>query len=200
MKKKNKIIAIVLSIVLGVGALISTISLVFNNVNKIVGTEAAKILLARENMNDADTSFDWQNMFKDTKQQNLIQKATLANFSHTFTINRVLPLNYFTSAPNSDTGELVHDSPAGKVYIKNGEYNFQNISGASYQGLVVESRLRNIDFRVENAAKNINYLKNELNIVNKWVKDGYSKFYLNVSIVSSLTSLSSFDIFKGALE
>lgn len=181
MKKKNKIIAIVLSIVLGVGALISTISLVFNNANKIVGTQAAKILLARENMNDADTSFDWQNMFKDTEQQNLIQKAKPANFSHTLTINRVSPMNYFTSAPNSDTGELVHDSPAGKVYIKNGEYNFQNISGASYQGLVVESRLRNIDFRVENAAKNINYLKNELNIVNKWVKDGFSKFYLNVT-------------------
>ncbi len=176
MKKNKKVIAITLSIVLGAVFLIGSIPFIYMGANKIKGTEAAKILLARENMNNADESFDWENLFEEGAKNNAqpINSPFTANFN-AVTLNDITP---FSSA---DLGELVHQSPAGKVYKNNGEYNFKDISGASSQGLVVESRLFEIDYRVESAAKNINYLKNELNIVNKWVKDGNSKFYLDVT-------------------
>ncbi len=179
MKKKKKIIAITLSVVLGVVALISAIPFIYLGVNKIVGTEAAKILLARENMNNGEDTFDWENMFK--AKQAPAQSIAPVNTSTSVNKTHEIPMSYFAPKQGESLGTLIHDSPAGKVYKNNGEYNFQNISGASYQGLVVETRLVDIDFRVENAAKNIHFLKNDLNIVNKWVKTGYSKFYLDVT-------------------
>ena len=181
MKKKNKIIAITLSIVLGATALISTVPMILGASNRIRGTAAAKILLARENMSGADESFDWKNMFAETSKQETEQKAQTASLSFAVSGGMLSPMSLFSASQSVSSGELVHDSPAGKVYKNNGEYIFKEISGASHQGLVVESRLFDVDFRVESAAKNISYLKNELNIVNKWVQDGFSKFYLDVT-------------------
>lgn len=179
MKNKKKIIAIVVSIVLVV--VVSTSVILITSGEKVQGTQAAKVLLARENMTDGETSFDWEKIFTDTPQEVLEQSVKHVNALSTGFTRNVMPLNNGSSTKDVNLGTLVHDSAAGKVYKNNGQYVFQNINGASYQGLVIESRLDNIDFRVENAAKNINYLKNELNIVNKWVEDGYNKYYLDVT-------------------
>lgn len=180
MNKKKKTIIIV-SIVLAVVLLVGAVPAIYFGTNKVVGTSAAKILLARENMNNADDSFDWQSLFESTNQQFARQDSSPLNAVRATSNRKSVKRSTLSSDQSAGLGELVHDSPAGKVYKQNGEYNFQNISGASQQGLVVESRLFNIDYRVENAAKNINYLKNDLNIVNKWVRDGHSKFYLDVN-------------------
>ena len=183
MKKNKKALAITLGSIFGVCALLGSAYGIYRGVNVVEGTQAAKILLARENMNNASANFEWNDLFS----KEVAQAPVSANASS----KRKSVASYFASpskikgkpvnSPGVDLGTIVHDSPAGKVYKNNGEYIFKDISGASYQGVVVESRLKNIDYRVEEAAKNINYLKNELNIVNKWVKDGYSKFYLDVT-------------------
>ena len=61
MNKKKKTIIIV-SIVLAVVLLVGAVPAIYFGTNKVVGTSAAKILLARENMNNADDSFDWQSL------------------------------------------------------------------------------------------------------------------------------------------
>lgn len=180
MKKRIKITAIVLSAVLGVGVLTSAGLGVYNLSNRIKGTEAAKILLARDNMSNGEQAFDWNEIVSNSSSKTA-SPQTFSRPARNTPIAKTQLFNSSSYSQSASLGNLVHDSPAGKVYQNDGEYIFKNISGASHQGLVVESRLFDIDYRVENAAKNINYLKNELNIVNKWVKDGYSKFYLDVN-------------------
>lgn len=132
----------------------------------ITGTEAAKILLTRENMNENDTSFSWDNIIEEAEKA---QELLTAN-----------NLGVVYANTDSSLGTLMHDCEGGKVYLKDSYYNYQDISGASYSGLVVESRIINVEFEAQKGAEIINFLKNELNIVNKWVKKGYSSYLLTV--------------------
>lgn len=168
MTKKKKIWLIVLVSFLGVCLVSGIIFSIISAVNKVKRTQGAQILLAREKMHEEQSHFSWQTIL-DNNQSTSLNAMIDSNQNEIATL-----LN------SADLGEEKHNSPAGKVYLKNGEYNFQNISGASYTGNVILSRLHNIEFRVQSSAEMINYLKNELNIVDKWVKQGYSKYYLNV--------------------
>ena len=168
MKKKTKILAIVLSCVLGAGAIFGGSLLINKAANKVKGTEAAKILLARDRMDASDTEFKWTD---------IVSSAAISNNSTAQTVNLS---NIIKTATTENYGELVSDIAAGKVYKNANQYIFKDISGASYDGLITESRLYGIEFRAEQSATIINYLKNKLNIVNKWVKDGYNKYYLKV--------------------
>lgn len=168
MKKKTKILAIVLSCVLGGGAIFGASLLINRSVNQVKGTDAAKILLARNRMDANDTAFRWAD---------IVDSATISNSINAKEVN----MSAISSNENAENyGELLNNSPAGKVYKNGTQYIYKDISGASYNGLIAESRIFNIESRAEQSATIINYLKNDLNIVNKWVKDGFNKYYLKV--------------------
>ena len=103
MKKKTKIIAIGLSCVIGIGAIFGGSILINNVVNKVKGTDAAKILLARNRMDAKDTSFKWTEIIESATENSVNVSALNA------------PLTY-GEPEMKDYGQLVADSAAGKVY------------------------------------------------------------------------------------
>ena len=162
----KKTIIIASSIALGLILIITGFVLLFAK-KSVKGTEAAKILLAREKMNTADTSFSWQEISNQTQDLRIMAQEIDESMVYADT--------------SGDLGTLLYDKLGGKVYKKDGYFNFQDISGASYNGLVIESRLIGVEYEAEECAKLIDYLKNKLNIVDKWVKaDSLRYYFLNV--------------------
>lgn len=164
---KKRVLSIILGSVIGATALFGE-SLVINRLfNTVNGTNAAMILLARDRMDAGDTSFSWSD---------IVSNAAISNSVTSNDWDQAIS----NAVKAENLGELLQDTPAGKVYKRGTDYIFKDISGASGDGNVISSRLRGVEFNAEKSAKIINYLKHDLNIVNKWVKDGYNKYYLMV--------------------
>ncbi len=143
----------------------------------IVGTEAAKILNARNRLNiTVNESGSWNEIMGEIETESnkgeFLSQANKTglgqNTAYAQKSDKVLP------------GTVVKESSAAKIYKDGNKYHFQNISGASNTGIVVESRFFGIDFDVERAAEIIDIIKNQLNITNKWVEIRGSEYLLTV--------------------
>ncbi|MBQ9791519.1 MAG: hypothetical protein IJW28_02930 [Clostridia bacterium] len=164
---KKRVLSIILGSIIGATALFGETLVINSMFNTVKGTNAAKLLLARDRMDANDTSFSWNEIVSNAAISNSVNAKDLES-----------AISNAIKAEN--LGELLQDTPAGKVYKNGTNYIFKDISGASGDGNVISSRLRGVEFDAERSAKIINYLKHDLNIVNKWVKDGYNKYYLMV--------------------
>lgn len=176
--KKKKVLAIVLCVCFSVAVVVGSIIAITASVTQVVGTEAARILNARDRLNISyNEGGSWNEIMGEVQSQNnLLNKfsAQSKKIGSNLAVagveksNKVLP------------GTVVSENAAAKVYKDGEKYYFQNLSGASYTGIVIESRFFGIDFTVERACEVIDLIKNKLNVTNKWVSLGYGEYLLTV--------------------
>ena len=126
---------------------------------KAKGTDGAKVLLARERLDETAITEAWNNIVEQPQKTAVRSEKKSA----------IKPMS-------ASSGEVLSDTAAGKVVKKGETYEWSNFPKYSYNGEVVLSRFKNIEHKVSRYAEAIGELRKLANATNKWlIYDGHTQ-------------------------